>query len=145
VDVRDDRWHELTEAECHKLLAERHLGRLALDDQDGPLVLPVNYVLDEGTVLFRTGEGGVLHGAARGGRVAFEVDAVEEASRTGWSVLVRGRAAEVTDPAELTRVRRLALSPWAPGRRDRYVRIRPERITGRRIALPADLPSNWWG
>jgi nitroimidazol reductase NimA-like FMN-containing flavoprotein (pyridoxamine 5'-phosphate oxidase superfamily) len=45
--VRDDRWHELTDAECRKLLAERHLGRLALTDPDGPVIFPVNYALDE--------------------------------------------------------------------------------------------------
>jgi hypothetical protein len=85
------------------------------------------------------------HGQRRGGRVAFEVDGVEEATRTGWSVLVRGEAVEVTDPAGLARVRKLALYPWAPGAKARYVRILPTVLTGRRIALPEDAPWTWWG
>jgi nitroimidazol reductase NimA-like FMN-containing flavoprotein (pyridoxamine 5'-phosphate oxidase superfamily) len=98
---------------------------VVLVDDRGPLALPVNFLLDQHTVLFRTDEGSELEVASRGGRVGFEVDGVEEANRTGWSVLVRGEAVEVTDPAELARVRRLPLYLWAPGPKSRYVRILP--------------------
>jgi hypothetical protein len=53
--------------------------------------------------------------------------------------------AEVTDPAHLERLRALPLYPWAPGRKTRYVRVRPLDISGRRITIPKDLPYNWWG
>lgn len=142
--MRDVRWQELTKDECFGLLAGQHLGRLVLVDDLGPIALPVNFVLDRSTVLFRTDEGTKLAVASRGARVAFEVDGIDEADRTGWSVLVRGEATEVTDPAELTRVRRLPLYPWAPGAKARYVRILPALVTGRRIALP-DAPWTWWG
>jgi len=66
--VRDDRWQELTDEECRKLLGERHLGRLALVDADGPVILPVNYTLDEGSVVFRTDPDGKLDAAAAGRR-----------------------------------------------------------------------------
>jgi hypothetical protein len=46
---------------------------------------------------------------------------------------VRGEITEVTDPAELARLRGLPLRPWAPGARDHYVRILPAVLTGRRI------------
>jgi nitroimidazol reductase NimA-like FMN-containing flavoprotein (pyridoxamine 5'-phosphate oxidase superfamily) len=95
-------------------------------------------------VLFRSDEGTKLDAAVRSGRVAFEIDGVDEATRTGWSVLVRGEATEVTDPGELARVRRLRLYPWAPGAKGHYIRILPTSLTGRRIALP-QAPSNWWG
>jgi nitroimidazol reductase NimA-like FMN-containing flavoprotein (pyridoxamine 5'-phosphate oxidase superfamily) len=143
--VPDNRWQELAAVECHKLLAERHLGRLALTDPDEPVIFPVNYVLDEGAVVFRTDPGSKLDAIAGGARVAFEVDAVDEGSRTGWSVVVRGRAAEVSEPADLDRLRGLPLYPWAPGAKARYVRIRPVSVTGRRIAMPANLPFTWWG
>jgi nitroimidazol reductase NimA-like FMN-containing flavoprotein (pyridoxamine 5'-phosphate oxidase superfamily) len=143
--VPDNRWQELADVECHKLLAERHLGRLALTDPDEPVIFPVNYVLDEGAVVFRTDPGSKLDAIAGGARVAFEVDAVDEGSRTGWSVVVRGRAAEVSEPADLDRLRGLPLYPWAPGAKARYVRIRPVSVTGRRIAMPANLPFTWWG
>jgi nitroimidazol reductase NimA-like FMN-containing flavoprotein (pyridoxamine 5'-phosphate oxidase superfamily) len=143
--VRDVRWLELSKEECFGLLAGQHLGRVVLVDDRGPLALPVNYVVDQHTVLFRTGEGTKLDVVGRGGRVAFEVDGVEEATRTGWSVLVRGEAVEVTDPVELARARALPLYAWAPGAKSRYIRILPTVLTGRRIALPEDAPWTWWG
>jgi uncharacterized protein len=142
--VRDVRWQELTKQECFALLAGQHLGRVVLVDDRGPLALPVNYLVDQHTVLFRSDEGTKLDVASHGARVAFQVDGTKEATRTGWSVLVRGEAIEVTDPAELERVRRLPLSPWAPGAKSRYVRILPTVLTGRRIALPEDAPWTWW-
>ncbi len=138
------RWQELTKDECFRLLSGQHLGRLALTDDHGPIALPVNYVLDQHTVLFRTAEGTKLDAATRGARVAFEIDGVDEATRTGWSVLVRGEAALITDQAELARVRALPLYPWAPGAKGHYIRILPALLSGRRIALP-DAPWNWWG
>jgi nitroimidazol reductase NimA-like FMN-containing flavoprotein (pyridoxamine 5'-phosphate oxidase superfamily) len=126
-------WCELTKSECFRILAGEHLGRVAVVDDRGPVVFPVNFVLDRHTVVFRTDEGTKLDAAARGSRVCFEVDGTDEAARTGWSVLVRGEAAEVTDPAELARLRGLPLQVWAPGPRNRYVRILPAALTGRRI------------
>ena len=53
---------------------------------------------------------------------------------TGWSVLVKGRAAEVTDPVELDDVTRLPLHPWAPGPKDHWIRIEANEVTGRSIS-----------
>ena len=142
--MREVRWQELTKDECFSLLAGQRLGRVVLVDDRGPLALPVNFVLDQHTVLFRTDEGTKLDAAVRRGRVAFQIDGVDQATRTGWSVLVRGEVKEVTDPAELGLVRRLPLYPWAPGAKGHYLRILPASLTGRRIALP-EAPSNWWG
>ena len=124
---------ELTKAECFELLANEHLGRLAVVDDRGPVVFPVNYVLDRHTVVFRTEEGTKLHAALRGSRACFELDGTDAATHTGWSVIVRGEVTEVTDLVELARLRELPLKPWAPGARDRYVRMLPAVLTGRRI------------
>ena len=131
------RWLELTKSECFDLLAREHLGRVAFVDDLGPLVVPVNFVLDRHMVVFRTGEGTKLDAAVRGSRVAFEVDGADPAARTGWSVLVRGEAIEVTNPEELARLRTLRLDPWAPGVKTHYVRILPAVLTGRRIWAPS--------
>jgi nitroimidazol reductase NimA-like FMN-containing flavoprotein (pyridoxamine 5'-phosphate oxidase superfamily) len=134
AEPRPIRWQELTKAECFELLANEHLGRVAVADDRGPVVFPVNFVLDRHTVVFRTEQGTKLHAARRGSRVCFEVDRADPAAHTGWSVIVRGEITEVTDRAELERLRELPLQAWAPGARDRYVRILPAMLTGRRIA-----------
>ena len=130
------RWQELSKSECFELLARERLGRVAVVDDRGPVVFPVNFVLDRHMVVFRTGEGTKLAAACLGRRVAFEIDAADAAAHTGWSVVVRGEATEVTDPAELARLRKLPLDPWAPGRKTHYVRILPAVLTGRRIWAP---------
>jgi nitroimidazol reductase NimA-like FMN-containing flavoprotein (pyridoxamine 5'-phosphate oxidase superfamily) len=124
---------ELTRSECFELLASEHLGRLAVVDDRGPVVFPVNYVLDRHTVVIRTEEGTKLAAASRGSRACFEVDGTDAATHTGWSVIVRGEVTEVTEAAELARLRDLPLQTWAPGARTRYVRILPATLTGRRI------------
>jgi uncharacterized protein len=129
-------WRELSKSECFGLLARERVGRVAFVDDLGPMVLPVNFVLDRHMVVVRTDGGTKLDAAVRGSRVAFEIDGTDEAARTGWSVVVRGEAVEVTDPAELARLRRLPLNPWAPGAKAHYVRILPAVLTGRRISAP---------
>jgi nitroimidazol reductase NimA-like FMN-containing flavoprotein (pyridoxamine 5'-phosphate oxidase superfamily) len=135
--VRQVRWQQLTKSECFELLARERVGRVAVVDDLGPVVFPVNFVLDRHMVVLRTGEGTKLDAACRGSRVAFEVDGTDTATHTGWSVVVRGEAIEVTDPAELARLRRLPLDPWAPGAKAHYVRILPTALTGRRIWAPS--------
>jgi nitroimidazol reductase NimA-like FMN-containing flavoprotein (pyridoxamine 5'-phosphate oxidase superfamily) len=136
VPGRQVGWQELSKSECFELLAREHLGRVAFVDDRGPIVFPVNFVLDRHMVLFRTDAGTKLGAASRGSRVAFEVDGTDAAAHTGWSVLIRGEAVEVTDPAELARLRKLPLDPWAPGAKTHYVRILPAVLTGRRISAP---------
>jgi uncharacterized protein len=131
---RQPRWQELTKSECFELLAGEQLGRVAVVDDLGPVVFPVNFVLDRQMVVLRTDAGTKLDAALRGSRVAFEVDGTDAAARTGWSVVVRGEAVEVTGPAELARLRTRRLAPWAPGAKTHYVRILPARLTGRRIS-----------
>jgi uncharacterized protein len=136
---RQTHWQELTKSECFALLARERLGRVAVVDDRGPVVFPVNFVLDRHMVVFRAGEGTKLDAACRGSRVAFEIDGADAAAHTGWSVLVRGEAIEVTGPAELARLRKLPLDPWAPGPKTHYVRILPAVLTGRRIWAPGGV------
>jgi uncharacterized protein len=140
--LRQASWQDLTKSECFELLSGQRLGRVAVVDDRGPIALPVNFILDRHMVVFRTEEGTKLDAASRGSRVGFEVDGTDAATRTGWSVVVRGEAVEVTDPEELARLRELPLQPWAPGNRHRYVRILPAVLTGRRISVPDVMPAS---
>lgn len=128
-----------------RLLEEHHVGRVALNDPAGPLVLPVNYVFDRGVVAFRSDMGTKLRAAEDRVHASFEIDHVDEAHRIGWSVLVRGRLAEVVDAAEIARLDGRHIDAFAPGSGKRHlVRLMPSVITGRRIPLAADVPAGWY-
>ncbi|GAA0913811.1 pyridoxamine 5'-phosphate oxidase family protein [Streptomyces thermoalcalitolerans] len=128
---------ELDEDECRALLCTHGVGRVALVTEDGPVVYPVNYDVVDGDLVFRT-DPDAAPAEAVGTEVAFEVDRVDEVMSQGWSVLARGRAEAVTDPGEIHRLRgQVRSSPWASRERTLWVRIRPTRLTGRRIT-PAD-------
>ncbi len=127
------------EVECWQLLATAEFGRLGLVVEDRPEVLPVNYILDGETLLFRTTEGTVLAQAAFK-VVALEVDRVEGATHEGWSVLAQGVAEDISNAidANSERMRRLSLVTWAPGARHRWFRITPDKVTGRRLRVMPD-------
>ncbi len=139
-----DRLEELDVDTCLGLLSRRHFGRVALTDEHGPVILPVNYTVDRGAVVFRTAEGTKLDAAVRVEPVAFEVDEVDETARSGWSVVVRGVLEEVVDPEELERLRLQPLAPFAGGERERVVRVWSRSISGRRIVVSDDVPPGWF-
>jgi len=123
------------------LLATASVGRVGLLVAGRPEILPVNFALDGETVLFRTAEGTVLDQASLS-VVAFEVDHVDDQAHSGWSVLVQGTAQFIGDAIDPTseRLRRLSLITWAPGRRQRWFKIQPDKVTGRRLRVVPDAP-----
>jgi nitroimidazol reductase NimA-like FMN-containing flavoprotein (pyridoxamine 5'-phosphate oxidase superfamily) len=123
---------DLSESECLQLLASRSLGRLAYLDDDGPVVLPVNYVVHDGTVLFRTSPHSAVGRIVPTQTAGFEVDDIDEDTRSGWSVLVRGPAT-VVEVDELPATAEDRPSPWVDGVRTLHVRITPRSISGRRL------------
>lgn len=142
--MASDRIVEMTERKCMQLLAANHFGRVAVNDREGPVVLPVNYVLDGDSVLFRSGMGTKVEAGARGAPASFEVDAADERTRTGWSVVARGTLTDVYDPVEIERARRLPVEPFAGGDRPHYLRLLISQLTGRRIDLPEGVPDSWY-
>jgi hypothetical protein len=130
----------LTEAECRRLLGEQEVGRVAFVDQEFPVVLPVNFVIDGNEIVIRTDLGAKfdripLH------RVAFEVDGLERWNHSGWSVLVQGFGQDVTDAVGLRYedLRRRGLATWLPGEREHWITIQIHRISGRRIVTRAGI------
>ncbi len=130
---------ELIRSECLNLLATASVGRVGLLVDGRPEILPVNFALDGDTILFRTGEGTVLNQASMT-VVAFEVDHLDTETHAGWSVLVQGLGYDIGDTIDATseRLRRLSLMTWAPGGRQRWFQIRPDKITGRRLRVLPD-------
>ena len=128
---------ELDAGECWRLLGESAVGRLAWCEADGPVLIPVNHAVADGVLLLRTAPWTSLVTHVDDSPVAYEVDGSDPGTRTGWSVLVRGRA-EVSYAAD-----RHATDPQTPGLPgpdpwpDRshaaLVRIHPDEVTGRRL------------
>ena len=127
----------LSRAECLALLRQSLVGRVIVTDRALPAAFPVNFALLGEDVVFRTMAGSKLEAAAARAVVAFEADDMDPVRQTGWSVLIQGRAALITDPVDLARAGALPLHPWAPGKRLEFVRIRSELVSGRRIPQPA--------
>jgi transcriptional regulator with XRE-family HTH domain len=121
---------ELDEAECWRLVEPGGVGRVAVNTIDGPVVLPVNFVVLSRSIVFRTAPS-TVPATHVGELVAVEVDRVDSALRSGWSVLLSGRS-EQLDVGQLGSDVPI-VQPWAGGVRDLYLRVRVVRVTGRRI------------
>jgi nitroimidazol reductase NimA-like FMN-containing flavoprotein (pyridoxamine 5'-phosphate oxidase superfamily) len=120
--------------ECLRLLAAEEVGRVAVVHGRTPAIFPVNYLLDGSSIVFRTDPGTKLEAGPRS-PACFEIDAVDRTTHAGWSVVATGRLEEVTkyDSRTWTRVRDLPVEPWAGGEKAHWMRLVPDRISGRRI------------
>ena len=120
---------ELDRAACLALLASQQVGRVVLAGPE-PFVVPVNYVLVDELVLFRTDAGSHAASAA-GASIAFEVDAIEAASEAEWSVVVSGPLENVTEQVAGGSRFSQALESWSPGAKDRWLAVHIADISGR--------------
>jgi uncharacterized protein len=121
----------LSESESWNLLSGVALGRLVTSVDDQPEIFPVNFVVQNRTVLFRTAEGTKLISSAINKRVLFEADDHNVAE--GWSVIVKGIARTLRTDDEIRQAERAQLLPWTATLKLHYVRIIPTSITGRRF------------
>jgi nitroimidazol reductase NimA-like FMN-containing flavoprotein (pyridoxamine 5'-phosphate oxidase superfamily) len=120
--------------ECLRLLSEVPVGRVSFLADGEIVVLPVNHVMDRQDPVFRTARGSKLSAAEGQAVVAFEADGYDVRTRSGWSVLVNGRAHAIYEEPEIQRLSRLGLRPWiSAADRPFWIRIRPASISGRRI------------
>ena len=136
----------LTEAECWSLLRQHDLGRLALVVAGWPRIFPVNYAVADWALVFRTQPGSKLaHGP--GSPACFEVDAYDERTAGGWSVMVVGILEEITgrEDERSRRLRRLPVQPRAPGRKDHWVALVADEITGRSFRGGWIVPGHYLG
>ncbi|WP_327366054.1 pyridoxamine 5'-phosphate oxidase family protein [Streptomyces sp. NBC_01217] len=131
---QNDTSRSLDRQECLRLLAKAPVGRVVYTRQALPAVLPVNFSLHtDASVLLCTSSDSDLVRAIDGVVVAFEADEFDATARSGWSVVVTGRAAVVTDPAEQERLSQAGLISWMPLRDAVFVRIESEMVTGREL------------
>ena len=131
---------------CLRRLGEHGVGRVAVTVGALPAIFPVNYVVADGDIVFRTTAGTKLAAATRNSVVAFEVDGFDGFSHTGWSVMIVGPSREVTDPDELARAEHLPLKRWARGGGpESMVRLQGRLISGRELTQVAPEPEDGSG
>ncbi len=128
------RVHELSRTESIELLQNHsYVGRIGFIVDGQPLILPVNYLAADDSIVFCTEPGTKLSATGAGAPVVFEVDDSRPLYHAGWSVLVKGTAREITDEDELDGLRRGPLHSWATRSTQHWVRISMDEVTGRRI------------
>jgi nitroimidazol reductase NimA-like FMN-containing flavoprotein (pyridoxamine 5'-phosphate oxidase superfamily) len=130
---------ELELSECWDLLQSVSVGRLAVVIADQPEIFPINFVVHERGLYFRSAAGTKLAGAVISGRIAFEVDGYEPHDRSAWSVVVKGRALLVEKMMEVFEAQDLPLFPWVASPKPDIVRIEPTEITGRRFHVTDEV------
>jgi nitroimidazol reductase NimA-like FMN-containing flavoprotein (pyridoxamine 5'-phosphate oxidase superfamily) len=124
---------QLGEPECKSLLDITNFGRIGFCDERGPMILPVNYVIVVGEIVFRTDAKTVLTNVSMKS-VVFEIDGWESTS-VAWSVVARGHALEVTRAlgAQYDELRAAHIPILAPGAKSHWFAMDVESISGRRI------------
>ncbi|MFE4197650.1 pyridoxamine 5'-phosphate oxidase family protein [Paenarthrobacter sp. NPDC056912] len=128
--------------ECWELLRSVSVGRLAVWVDNHPDIFPVNYKVDHGTMVFRTGEGTKLHAALGDAPVAMEADGVNAETGVAWSVVIKGQATAVTLTQDVLDTIGLLLFPWEAGQKDQFIRVVPSDVSGRRFTVTS--PVTWW-
>lgn len=127
-------WMEhLSDQTCWELLETTPVGRVAVMVGGAPEIYPVNFVVDGRSVAFCTAPGSKLRGLERFPETSFEADVIDPDLHAGWSVMIKGRAGDVTGPDERARLAAIPLTLWTAGVKDHWVRVRPTEVTGRRI------------
>lgn len=137
--VRERRLVALSKAQCYELLASDSFGRVVFTRRALPAVVPVNYALHGSDIVLRTDPDSQLGQTLDGTIVAFEVDAIDRESRTGWSVVVVGTARMTRDRGECHAAGAPDLDTWVPWGATTLVRIAPGEVTGRRLVADHGL------
>ncbi|MCE7002089.1 pyridoxamine 5'-phosphate oxidase family protein [Kibdelosporangium philippinense] len=117
------------------LLHTVRVGRLVFTEEALPAVQPVNFRLYLDDIVIRVAGGGKLRSATGNAVVGFQADELDPDLREGWSVTVVGHANLIRDTDELVEMSGICLQPWVSGRRDHFIRIEAEKVTGRRLYI----------
>lgn len=128
----------LDREQCLKLLQTVPVGRLVFTEQALPAVQPVNFRVWDGDVVIRVAGGAKLASAVGNLIVAFQADELDANLRSGWSVTVVGRAELITKTDEFVELSKTLSQPWVNGEHDYFVRIRTDKVTGRRLGQAPD-------
>jgi Pyridoxamine 5'-phosphate oxidase len=124
----------LDREQCLELLRTVSVGRLVFTERALPAVRPVDFRWWRGDVVIRIADPAMLAAASDNRVVAFETDELDAGQHSGWSVTVVGHALLITDVPDLVELSGIFTRPQIAGRCDYFVRIRTEKVTGRRLS-----------
>ena len=129
----------LSEAECMELIADGGVGRLVYTSRYGPTALPVEYMVDAGSIVLGTWDPVLFDEDLRTGiahadyQVAVEVDQLDLEAREGWLVLARGAAHHLDTEAERAPIIGAGLEPWIEDVAAHFIRVNPTSVVGNRV------------
>lgn len=129
----------LDEPECMELLSTAKIGRLVYNSRYGPVAVPSEYKIHEGSIVFRTYRTTFTEEDLRTGiayaeyKVVVEVDQTDPEARAGWVVLVRGAAHHIDTEPERAAIADLGLESWVEGEPEHFIRVNPTQISGQRL------------
>ena len=133
MSAKDDPVTILSVSECWDLLSTVSLGRLVTSADGHAEIFPLNFAVQNKTVLFRSASGTKLVSAAINNQVLFEADDHDEAG--GWSVIMKGTARSLRSDEDRAEADEAQLRPWIATEKSHYVRVLPLSITGRRFVF----------
>lgn len=131
---------DLSVTECWQLLGAATVGRLVTCVDQTIEIYPVNFMIDAESILFASAPGSKLEQLSAQPSVVFEVDG--ESTRGYWSVVVKGNAYRLAADDEIESSGVLTLQSLEPTDKSNYVRIVPERTTGRLFGKPRSRKSH---
>ena len=123
---------------CWDLLRSQPVGRLAVAIAGEVEIFPINYLVHEGQIVFKSAQGSKLAALAANARVSFEIDGYTPDSGEAWSVVIKGVAYELQRFSEIYEAEDLPLFPWNASPKDFFVTLRPRDMAGRRFRVVED-------
>jgi uncharacterized protein len=129
---------ELDGERCRHLLRTHELGRLAVRRDATVDIFPINYLVVDDELFFRSAPGSKLMDLVESPNVAFEIDG--HSGRRLWSVVAHGAARRLNDDEEIARSGIRSLQTSHPSDKYNYVAIHVDEVSGREFL---GAPRRW--
>lgn len=132
---------ELSRDESVALLETVPVGRVGVSIDALPVILPVNFIVVDRCIIFRTVPGTKLDAAMVRSVAAFEADDHAADGSWGWSVLVRGYAHDMKDGSAIAEAALLRAWAFPRGEANHVVGIEMTMVSGRRFGVVSAFTS----
>jgi nitroimidazol reductase NimA-like FMN-containing flavoprotein (pyridoxamine 5'-phosphate oxidase superfamily) len=128
----------LDDAASWQLLRSHVVGRMGVAVAGEVDIFPLNYLVHDDTIVFKTAQGSKLAALSANARVTFEIDGYSPESGDAFSVVIKGLAQPLQRFSEIYSAEDLPLFPWNASPKEFFVKITPRQIAGRRFSVVED-------